>query len=412
MDRSGNALMPAILYCDRRSGKEAADLLECVGGAQAFADLTGNRLAPGTCSVTSLAWVREHCPGVYAEAACFGHLSTLVLHWLTGEWVLDPSDAGLSGLVELASPLEYSGCLCEAFAVPEERLPPIRPSDSPAGRVTVEGGLWSGFEPGTPVCVGGGDAPCAMVGGGVPADGRTLFYVAGSTDCLIQRRTRPVANPVCANLGHCVRGEWLSIGTLTSSGASADWFASSFLGGNATVADVERLAFDHRRDAQAPHFLPYLQGERTPVWDAAARGAFTGLDLHYGLGDLAFAVLEGVACGLRQAVESMLGEGTAPQLLAVGGGTRNLRWLGLKAAVLGQPIAVMAFQECGILGAALLAGLAVGVFPGYEEALAASAGLRTCSFVEPDPVFAVSAGERYAYYQSMYPALRYLRERA
>jgi xylulokinase len=84
MDRSGNALMPAILYCDRRSGKEAADLLECVGGAQAFADLTGNRLAPGTCSVTSLAWVREHCPGVYAEAACFGHLSTLVLHWLTG----------------------------------------------------------------------------------------------------------------------------------------------------------------------------------------------------------------------------------------------------------------------------------------------------------------------------------------
>jgi xylulokinase len=151
-------------------------------------------------------------------------------------------------------------------------------------------------------------------------------------------------------------------------------------------------------------FLPYLAGERTPHADPAARGAFVGLSLRHDRGALVRAVLEGVAFGLRDSLELLKGLGVAPESArALGGGARSDVWLRIVASVLGIPLARVAVEEGAAYGAALLGGVAGGVFRDVHEAVERC--VRERDVVEPVPAWLEAYAAGYERYRALYPAL-------
>jgi xylulokinase len=156
-------------------------------------------------------------------------------------------------------------------------------------------------------------------------------------------------------------------------------------------------------------FLPYLAGERTPHADPDARAAFVGLSLRHDRGALVRAVLEGVAFGLRDALELLKELGVEPQLgRASGGGARSDLWLRIVASVLGIPLERTAVEEGAAYGAALLGGVAAGVFGDVHEAVAACVRIR--DRIEPEPAWADTYAGEYQRFRALYPALRPLEE--
>jgi xylulokinase len=170
---------------------------------------------------------------------------------------------------------------------------------------------------------------------------------------------------------------------------------------DALVAEAERW----QPGVEGLTFLPYLAGERTPHADPDARGAFAGLSLRHDRGALVRAVLEGVAYGLRDSLELLRELGVRPETgRAVGGGARSGLWTKILASVLGTPLELLEVDEGTAYGAALLGGVAGGVFGDVHEAVGACVRVR--EVVEPDPAWRDAYEEGYPRFRALYPALR------
>ena len=203
---------------------------------------------------------------------------------------------------------------------------------------------------------------------------------------------------------HAVPGAFHLMAVTLSAGGSLSWWRER-LGGGADFETLVGEASAVAPGAEGLVFLPYLTGERSPHLDAQARGGFVGLTVRHGRAHLTRAVMEGVAFSMRDGLEVMRGLGTPDgDLRAVGGGARSPLWLRLQADVYGRPIRRTLIDEGPAYGAALLAGVAAGVFSDVDDA---SARVRLRDAVtEPDPERARRYDELYAVYASLYPALR------
>ncbi|NLW50676.1 MAG: hypothetical protein GXY85_07490 [Candidatus Brocadiaceae bacterium] len=409
LDAAGRALHPAILYSDLRSTRQVHAVERAVG-RRLYERMTGNRLVPGTCAATSLMWLRDERTDAYRRAHTLGFANTFVTARLTGRFFTDPSHAAISGLTDIRDPWRWSDDLCALLRVDVARLPPILGSGEAAGAVTRKAADATGLRPGTPVACGAGDVPAGVLGaGGHSAD--TLIYIAGTTDCTALPTRRPAEEPRCANSAYVPREAWLSIGTTTSSGAAAAWAAREVSG--LALEEMTSLADSAAPGAGGVVFLPYLQGERTPVWDPLARGALLGLTSSTTRADIARAIFEGVAFALRQLVECADAIAPAPlrHIRAVGGPTANAFLNQLKADVLARPLGVAALQETGALGAALLGGMAAGVYGSFGEAVACAEALVDVHTFEPDPARTAAYAEVYRVYADAYAATRDLTHR-
>lgn len=370
MDSRGSALYPAILYNDQRSGLQVDRILEKVDRRE-YEERIGNKLVPGTCAVTSIEWLREVKPEVFGKAKIIGFANTYLLHKLTGEFSTDPSNAALSGLTDICNPWEWSDHLCRVFSIDPSTLPTIAGSCDVIGSVGKHCAEETGLQYGTPVVVGCGDAVASSFGAGALQPG-TVTYIGGSSDCITMPLAKPLNDHRWINDAYLERESWLGIGTVTSSGAALDWFSREILNisGDKTYDFFSSLPSFSDERAGGPLFLPYLQGERTPIWDPNARGVFFGISSSTTRHELARAVLTGVAFALRDVVECIEEtQGiTVEEMRAVGGSTKNELWNQIKANVLQKAVQILDFQETGSLGAAVLAGVGVGAYHSLGEA--------------------------------------------
>ncbi|MHC4249350.1 MAG: xylulokinase, partial [Planctomycetota bacterium] len=409
LDSDGNALAPSILYCDGRSLAQVEAIAKEFGREE-YETLTGNRLVPGTCAATSMRWLRDERPDVYARAAVLASANTYVVAKLIGVdkgFVTDPTNSALSGVAAIADPWEWSDALSRRVGVDGARLPRIALPHEVVGTVSAAAARETGLREGTPVVPGCGDAAAATFGAGGRAGraGGPAVYVAGSTDCLNVPAPAPPVGTGWVNCAWVERGVWMGTGTITSSGVSVEWFAREVLGGgDDAMRRMAELAASSPPGANGLLYAPYLQGERTPLWDPLARGAFVGLTSATTRADLARAVFEGPAFALRQ-VAARLDEVAGchvEEMRAVGGPTRNALWNRIKADVLGRPLRVLRFQETGVLGAALMAGVGSGVFASLGEAASVTDSLEADE-VAPDPAKAGVYDELFALYEEIHP---------
>jgi xylulokinase len=392
LGEDGRPLRPAILWNDQRTGAECAEIEERVG-LERLIGLTGNRALPGF-TAPKLLWVRKNEPQVFERIAHVLLPKDYVRLRLTGERAIDVADASGTLLFDVAG-RRWSDEVLAALELRADWLP--RALESPV----VSGATADGV----PVAAGAGDQAAGALGVGVDRPG-PLSVVLGTSGVVFAALPSFAADPEARvhAFCHAVPGAWHAMGVMLSAAGSLRWFRDAF----APAEDYASLIGEAERwppGAEGAVFLPYLAGERTPHADPGARGAFTGLSIRHDRGALVRALLEGVSYGLRDSLELLAGLGPRPEAGRVsGGGARSELWLRIAASVLGVPLERTAVEEGAAYGAALLAGVAGGVFADVHEAVRACVTVR--HVVEPDPAWERSYAAGYERFRSLYPALR------
>ena len=262
---------------------------------------------------------------------------------------------------------------------------------------------------GVPVAAGAGDQAAAALGVGVDRPG-PVSVVLGTSGVVFAALPAFAADAQARvhAFCHAVPGGWHAMGVMLSAAGSLRWLRDTLASGRG-YEELIAAAEHWPPGADGLTFLPYLTGERTPHADAHARAAFTGLTVRHDLGALVRAVMEGVAYGLRDSLELLRELGVDPRAGHVsGGGARSELWLRILASVLGLPIQRTATDEGSAYGAALLGGVAAGVFRDVHEAVATCVRLRDP--VEPDPQWGAAYERGYRRFRLLYPALRPLED--
>jgi xylulokinase len=387
-------LRPALLWNDQRSVDECRELEERVGLERLVA-ATGNRALAGF-TAPKLLWLRRHEPETYARIRHVLLPKDYVRLRLTGEHATDVADASGTLLFDVAN-RRWSDEILEALELPREWLP--RTFESPD-----RSGDWDGVA----VAAGAGDQAAAALGVGVSAPG-TLSVVLGTSGVVFAALDQYAADPEARAhvFCHALPETWHAMGVMLSAAGSLRWLR------DVVGESYDELLREARRwppGAENLLFAPYLAGERTPHADADARGAFVGLSLRHDRGALVRAVLEGVAFGLRDSLELLRGLGVKPVAArASGGGARGRLWLEIVASVLGLPLELTADEEGSAYGAALLGGVAGGIWPDAMKAVAETVCVRET--VEPNEEWQAAYDEQYARFRLLYPQLEPLEVR-
>lgn len=355
LDRNGNVLRPAILWNDMRAHAECVELEALVPDT---ARITGNRAMPGF-TAPKLLWLSKYEPAVY-RAIDKVLLPKDYLAWkLTGEFVSDMSDAAGTLWLDVAR-RDWSERMLAATGLAREHMPRLVEGSQPAGQLRDELRREWGISGAVVVAGGAGDNAASAIGIGV-IDTGDAFVSLGSSGVLFAATARHAPNPQQGvhAFCHCLPGQWHQMSVILSAAASLHWLSG--LTGR-PVAELAQGAqqLSPSEQAQAPLFLPYLNGERTPHNNAAAKGVLFGMNPAHDAAHLAYGVMEGVAFAMADGYAALQAAGTLLESAAfVGGGSRSAFWGELCASALDIPLRRHAGGEIGAaLGAARLGRLA------------------------------------------------------
>ena len=408
LDRSGNVIRPALLWCDGRTTVECAEITTAVGGEDRLRDLACNPALEGF-TLPKVLWLRKHEPEAYARLATVLLPKDYIRYRLTGVLATEPSDASATLMYDTAH-LRWSDEILNAVGVSRSMVPDVGGSAEVLGRITAEAATATALKAGTPVVGGGADNACGAAGVGAILPGEVVSSW-GTSGTVLAPMSEPHVDPLLRahTFCHVAPGVWYMMGVVLSAGGAFAWYRDQFAREYSNPQDAAR-ALDAEADAvhagaNGVTFLPYLQGERTPHRDAAARGAFLGLSLAHTRAHMTRAVLEGVAFALHDSLTILQDLGLSPShLLLTGGGAKSAFLRKLQAEVFGLPITVVNREEGPAYGAALLAAVGAGAFPDVVEA--ARATLTRAPLDHPDPVAHRAYAEPYERFRSTYRAAR------
>jgi xylulokinase len=406
LDSADRVLRPAILWNDQRTGTECAEIEERVGFERLVA-LTGNRALPGF-TAPKLVWVRKHEPEVWAKAAHVLLPKDYVRLRLTGERAIDAAEASGTLLFDVAG-RRWSDEVCDLLEIPLAWLPEAHESPAIGGAGDQQAGALGvgivGADPTSNTVLQAPEgAPAARSGASNTVLQGLLSVVLGTSGVVFAPLSGFRADPEARVhvFCHAVPDTWEAMGVMLSAAGSLRWLRDA-VGG--TYDELVEEAARWPAGTEGLTFLPYLQGERTPHADPSARAMFEGLSLRHDRGALVRSVLEGVAYGLRDSLELLKALGVEPTAGRVsGGGARSELWLRIVASVLGIPMERTAVEEGAAYGAALLGGVASGVYTSAQEAV--DACVRVRDTVEPDPGWQHVYDEGYQRFRSLYPAIK------
>lgn len=414
LDAAGAPQRPAIIWADQRAVAQAELIRERCGEAEVYR-LTGNRISPAY-TAAKLLWIKQHQPEIYRRTRWVVQGKDYAAFLFSGVIATDFSDASLTLLLDLAG-RRWAETLLEQMELDAALLPPIFPSAQVIGQVTAQAAAATGLRAGTPVVIGGGDGACATVGAGAVRPGDAYNYI-GSSSWVALTTTQPVLDPArrTFNLAHLDPALNVALGAMQTAGGAFDWFERLLRcdrEAEPLYADLDAEAASVAPGANGLLFLPYLLGERSPHWNPRARGAFVGLAMPDGRGELARAVLEGVAFNLRAILEILVDanktfevsqnrEGLRSVRL-IGGGGKSALWRQILADVYDLPVEQLNLPaNATALGAAIAGGVGVGLYPGYDVAQTLAPVARVD---RPNPATRSRYAALYALFQQSYAAL-------
>lgn len=343
LDGEGRPLAPAVLWCDGRAAEASREAVARVP------DLGARTGAPALPGYLVAKWLRflavDEARARRTRYLCFA--KDWLRFGLTGTLATDATEASASQLWEQEA---WSPSLCQAFEVPVAALPEVRPSMEVTGKVTAEAAAATGLARGTPVVAGAGDNEAGAIACGALTPG-VLAVMLGTSGTVVARAGTygPVGGLVWGR--HALRFGSSATGTVLSFGRALDWYARIAYGG-----DVEALVRAAQGADGAPLFLPTLVGERSPVPDPDARGAFADLAPHHEASHLAQAVLEGTALSVGAVVHAMRDAGVPVEVLRLtSGAAAAVPVRSLVAAAANAPAAAVGGEGGPATGAACLA---------------------------------------------------------
>ena len=401
LDRDDNVIRPAILWNDGRTAAQV-DYLNDVIGKQKLSAWTANIAFAGF-TAPKILWMRENEPENFARIAKIMLPKDYVNYVLTGVHCCDYSDASGMLLLDVAHK-RWSKEMLDLCGVTEAQMPALFESYETVGTLKPEIAQLLGFPQDVKVCAGAGDNAAAAVGTGVVGDGGCNISLGTSGTVFISSKKFgvDVSNALHA-FAHADGGYHL-MGCMLSAASCNKWLMDDILrtkdyaGEQAPITD-DKLGTNH------VYFLPYLMGERSPINDTNARGAFIGMSMDTSRADMTQAVLEGVAFAIRDSVEvaKSLGIPLESSMLC-GGGAKSPLWRRILANVLNMPLTIPASEQGPGMGGAMLAMVACGAYASVAEVCQKL--VTVSETVAPDPEIAARYEARYRQFRLIYPALK------
>jgi xylulokinase len=403
LDGDGRPLRPAIIWQDSRASAEASKLEQEIGPEQ-WKDWLGLDL-PRNASYppARLRWLRTHEPATLLKTRHLLQPKDYLNYLLTGKIASDYW--GSKGLVHLSTgePIE---AYRSVMGIDPALAPPCRQPHHLLGSLSSESAGALGLAKGVPVATGWTDALCGMLGTGALAQSGSAFDITGTSEIVGLTSSNEPVNHAGVLVAPILDTDLRVVyGPTQTSGGAVDWFVSTFLSKQGTRASVavDDLPASNSADLL---FLPYLEGERAPIWDPKARGVFFGVSLEHTKADFLRAVLEGVAFSIRHVLETAeQATGlTAGTLHLSGGGATSAVWNRIKSDVLGRTVQPTFVRDAGTLGAAMLAARAVHAFSDLKEASAAM--VRQRPPVLANTAMSIRYDQLYRTYRELYRRVR------
>lgn len=397
VDAAGTPLRPSIGFQDRRALAEVDELYR-IFTRKELANLLGIDLPPGaTWPLPKLIWLRKNEPETLEKSRWLLQAKDFINLRLTGNCSGDASSN--RGMVDLRTS-EPAKAVFEKLHLPD-LLPSILPPHAVMGHVTARASADTGLPVGLPVVAGWNDLNAGALGSGAVHDGDG-FNITGTSEHIGVVLSRREVSPelICAPF---LPGRDLIYGVTTCGGGSLDWYARM---SGRTVEELLAQCGQSEPCGSPLIFLPYLEGERSPIWDPRASGAFVGLRSVHVQADLVRAVLEGVGFSLRQILERVERcAGAAREPIVVSGGASRLHmWNQIKADILERSICTRETPHAGVLGAAILAAVAAGAYPDCESA--STSMVHTQEQYQSRPAAYTRYRALYRAYEQLYPRLR------
>lgn len=400
LDSSDEVIRPALLWNDQRTQEQCARITAAVG-EERLIEISGNPAITGF-QAPKILWLRDEEPDGYEKTSRVLLPKDYVRLRLTGEYATDASDASGTLLLDVRN-RGWSAEILEALEIPQEWMPKVYEGPEKTGELRKEVAEELGLPTGLPVAAGGGDNAAAAVGTGIVREG--LLSSSIGTSGVLFAHTDAFSPEPSGRLHafcHAVPDAYHLMGVTLSAGGSLSWWRET---SGKDYDELVEAAEEVPPSSEGLLFLPYLSGERTPHLDPDARGTFFGLTTRHTTAHMTRALMEGVVFSLKDSLEIMGGLGvTAGEIRATGGGAKSPLWRRLQADIYGQPIHRTTSDEGPAYGAALLGGVAAGVYESVGEA-ASVVGLRE-EVTEPDRERTMLYGEHYEVYRSLYPATR------
>ncbi len=400
LDREGNVLCPTPIWTDTRSEEICRETEDRLTAEKLFG-LCGNPAKPGY-TWPKILWYRKHRPEVFEKTEKILQSNSYIVYRMTGEITQDISQGYGLACFDMRKGCWDDG-MCETLGIPRRMLPEIVPCHQIVGKLTVDAAKQMGLREGIPVAAGGLDAACGTLGAGVVSPGQTQEQggqAGGMSICIDQY----AADPRLILGFHVVPGRWLLQGGTTGGGGALKWLRETMCP-ELSFAEMSALAETAEPGSGGVTFLPYMAGERSPIWDPKACGVFFGLNFGVTRAQMIRACMEGVAYSLRHNLETAAEAGARTGGLRAMGGSANSRiWTQIKADVTGCGIEVPGSDTATTLGAAMLAGVGTGVWQGFEEA--ARQTIRVNRTYEPDPAVKEIYDRGYETYRKLYGNLK------
>ena len=416
IDKGGKVLTNTPIWMDTRAQSICDRLNEEIGEDEIFR-IAGNSLQPSY-TTAKILWYKENLPEVYCKIYKILQSNSYIAFKLTGQISQDLSQGYGLHCFDMRTG-QWDEEMCRKMGIPRDFLPEIVPSDRIIGTVTKKAAEESGLAEGTPVAAGGLDAACGTLGAGVIHSGETQEQggQAGGMSICIEKYQ---ADPRLILGFHVIPGKWLLQGGTTGGGGVMRWFEREFADyerlmreqtGISSLDQLNEIAEKVTPGCDGLVFLPYMAGERSPIWNPYAKGVFYGLDFSKTKGHMVRACMEGVAFSLRHNLETAEEAGAKAEILrAMGGSANSLLWTQIKSDVTGKTMAVPASDTATTLGAALLAGVGTGFYKDYEEAVAET--VKVTRKHQPDPEKKAVYDKNYETYLELYRSLSGLMKKA
>lgn len=411
VDRDGKPLRRAIVWLDNRAQQEANELGEKLGHHRAY-EITGQVKLVPTWPASKILWIRRHEPATFAQTDKFLLIEDYFLHRLTGEYACEGSLVTSTCYWNFRTRKWWPEML-DTLGITASQLPEYCESGEVVGKLRNEVAAELGLSPETKVCTGALDQACGAIGVGNIQRG--IFSentgAALAICASVEHATLDPADQMPCHY-HGLPGLYM-LHTFTSGGIVLRWFRDEFaqmemaVGKPSGLDAYDLLGMEAEKVAAGSEglvMLPHLQGAMAPEANPEARGVFYGFTLRHGRSHFIRAIMESVCFIVRRNIEVIEGMGVpVKEIRALGGGARSRIWKQIEADVTGRPVLTTANEEAATLGAAILAGKAIGLYSSVEEAVRQMVQIK--ERFEPTPANVPVYDSSFRTYVDLYNAL-------
>lgn len=411
--KDGSVIYNGVGLHDQRAEPQVAWINEHVG-KETVLKYTGNKIAKGSFALPTLRWFLDNRPELIEKTEKFLIPNGWIIYKLTGEFSIDRPRSGLTLLNDLKSG-EWAQEIVQKAGIPENILPKIYASSEIVGEVSAQAAKACGLAKGTPVCAGAIDTVAATLGAGAVNSGDCAITI-GSSGRIALVSNKPFYDPKVLSTPGIDSSQFLAVQTTDNAGISLKWFRDTFgkmvlqdsiNAGISIYEQMNRLCAATTPGSGGLIYLPYLSGEKSPIWNTDARGVFFGIGITTSYSDFIRSVMEGVAYSIRDCLEAVPAvESSDPDApVPIGGGAaRSQVWCQIFSDVLKRPVIQLLDDETETLGDAIIAAQAAGVCsmpPDFGKILA-----RKGKIIEPRRQFANLYDEGFCKYKALYQAVK------